>query len=425
MPLYATQAIEVEKGDGKSLCERKKNTFQVPVYLELVKKVGGGAYGKVASFLDKRTGDKIAVKKITSAFENLVDGKRILREVKLLRSLDHPNIIRIFDMYPPEAPDFDDIYIVTDLMDTDLHQVIYSPRVRIEEEHQRWFTYYILKGLAYLHSADIIHRDLKPANVLVNNDCDLKICDFGLSRVSSCAEDGEQFGQTDYVVTRWYRAPEVVLLASQYTKSIDIWAVGCIIYELIRRQPLFRGKDYKDQIHKIVAALGTPQNEELGWLPKDGAGYHFLRKLPPATKVIWSQVLPEASAATCQAIESMLRFDPVARCEALDAMRLPFFEQLHQEAEVESNLHVDKVDWSFDDFEPTRELLQKRIYDECVAFNPEILQRDRDLLCIQQLLDDPASADTSWISPTLLAESLGIPASGSSVGLSNFPSPSL
>lgn len=387
MPLFKTKTVEVDgKRDGKS-------TFQVPDYLELVKRVGSGAYGKVASFLDTRTGDKIAVKKVTSAFDNLVDGKRILREVKLLRLLNHPNIIRIFDMYPPESPDFDDIYIVTDLMDTDLHQVIYS-RLKLEEDHHRFFAYQLLKGVAYLHSADIMHRDLKPANLLVNNNCDLKICDFGLSRVSSCSDDGDPFGQTDYVVTRWYRAPEVVLLASKYTKSIDIWAAGCILFELVHRKPLFPGKDYKDQIRQIVAVLGTPKNEELGWLPKESVGYQFLSsKCPQAAKVVWRQVLPEASASACQAIESMLQFDPAARCEALDGMRLPYFEKIHVEADVINQPCLDKVDWSFDDFEPTRELLQKFIYQECADFHPDILDRDRDLLCLQQLLDHPASTD--------------------------------
>merc|ERR1711972_225134 len=121
-------------------------------------------------------------------------------------------------------------------------------------------------------------RDLKPANLLVNNNCDLKICDFGLARVLSSAEEGDCVGHTDYVVTRWYRAPEVGLLASQYTKAIDMWAVGCILCELICRKPLFPGKDYKDQIRKILAMLGTPSNEELQWLPQDGVGIRFIQK---------------------------------------------------------------------------------------------------------------------------------------------------
>eukprot|EP00932_Pfiesteria_piscicida_P016796 SRR837773.3703.p1 GENE.SRR837773.3703~~SRR837773.3703.p1 ORF type:complete len:223 (+),score=22.89 SRR837773.3703:75-743(+) len=132
-----------------------KTTFRIPIYMELVKKVGSGAYGCVASFRDKRTDEKLAVKKITNAFNDLVDGKRILREVKLLRTFDHDNIIRIQDMYPPSSPDFEDIYIVTDLMETDLHRVIYSKQPLTEEHHQ-FFIHQLLRGLNIL--AQRAHR---------------------------------------------------------------------------------------------------------------------------------------------------------------------------------------------------------------------------------------------------------------------------
>eukprot|EP00438_Fugacium_kawagutii_P029830 Skav200956 [mRNA] locus=scaffold448:254603:271698:- [translate_table: standard] len=173
-----------------------KVKFKVPAHLELVKKVGSGAYGTVASFHDPKTGTKLAVKKITDAFHDLVDGKRILREVKLLRSFRHDNIISILDMYPPEHPDFDDIYIVTDLMETDLHRVIYSKQV-LNDEHHQYFSYQILRGLLYLHSANVVHRDLKPANILVP-----------WLRWETARKSADDPTLTDYVVTRWYRAPE-------------------------------------------------------------------------------------------------------------------------------------------------------------------------------------------------------------------------
>merc|ERR1711972_110613 len=221
-------------------------------------------------------------KKITDAFHDLIDGKRILREVKLLRSFQHDNIISILDMYPPDHPDFDDIYIVTDLMETDLHRVIYSKQV-LNDEHHQYFSYQILRGLLYLHSANVVHRDLKPSNLLVNKNCDLKICDFGLARVLSTSEE-DSMGRTDYVVTRWYRAPEVVLLASEYTKSIDVWAVGCILCELVARKPIFAGKDHLDQIKKIVSVLGSPTEEELHWLPPSGPARTFLRRCSNSPK---------------------------------------------------------------------------------------------------------------------------------------------
>jgi len=355
------------KQDGKS-------TFRIPVHMELIKKVGSGAYGCVASFKDKRTGEKLAVKKITNAFDDLVDGKRILREVKLLRAFDHDNIIRIKDMYPPQTPDFEDIYIVTDLMETDLHRVIYSKQPLTEEHHQ-FFVHQILRGLIYLHSASIVHRDLKPANLLVNKNCDLKICDFGLARVLTDKED-DSLGRTDYVVTRWYRAPEVVLLASEYTVSIDVWAVGCILCEMINRKPIFAGKDHLDQIKKIVSVLGTPSEDELHWLPRNGSARAFLKKCALAPKASWTKLLPTGSAAAIEVIESMLRFDPSVRMTVQEAMRLRYFESLFEEEDMEHDTRVKPVDWTFDNFEPTKPLLQNYVYLECAKFHPDIVKRD-------------------------------------------------
>mmetsp|Transcript_105491 Transcript_105491/g.268017 ORF Transcript_105491/g.268017 Transcript_105491/m.268017 type:complete len:389 (-) Transcript_105491:97-1263(-) len=368
MPQPQLHTVVVDtKQDGKS-------TFRIPIHMELVKKVGSGAYGCVASFKDKRTGEKFAVKKITNAFDDLVDGKRILREVKLLRAMDHDNVIRIKDMYPPESPDFEDIYIVTDLMETDLHRVIYSKQPLTEEHHQ-FFVHQLLRGLVYLHSAHIVHRDLKPSNLLVNKNCDLKICDFGLARVLTEKEE-DSLGRTDYVVTRWYRAPEVVLLASEYTVSIDVWAVGCIQCELINRKPIFAGKDHLDQIKKIVGVLGTPTEDELHWLPRNGSARAFLKKCAPAPKASWTKLLPTASSAAIEVIESMLRFDPTIRITVRDAMRLRYFESLFEEEDMEHDTRVTPVDWTFDNFEPTKPLLQNYVYLECAKFHPDIVQRD-------------------------------------------------
>lgn len=352
-----------------------KVKFKVPANLDLIKKVGSGAYGTVASFLDKSTGQKVAVKKITDAFHDLIDGKRILREVKLLMTFRHDNIITIFDMYPPESPDFDDIYIVTDLMETDLHRVIYSKQV-LGEEHHQYFAYQILRGLKYLHSANVVHRDLKPSNILVNKNCDLKICDFGLARGFAAGEDDTNL--TDYVVTRWYRAPEVVLLASEYTKSIDVWSVGCILAELIGRKPIFTGKDHLDQIKKILHVLGTPTSAELEWLPARSPARTFIGKIQSYTKQPWQSIYPRASPAAVEALERMLDFSPVTRYNVEQSLTLEYFASLHM-PDDEPTAEVP-VNWDFDKFTPTKRLLQNYIYVECARFNPEIVQRDHKLL---------------------------------------------
>merc|ERR1712056_3526 len=156
-----------------------------------------------------------------------------------------------------------------------------------------------LRGLLYLHTANVVHRDLKPSNILVNKNCDLKICDFGLARGFGADQDDPTL--TDYVVTRWYRAPEVVLLASEYTKSIDVWSVGCILCELIGRKPIFCGKDHLDQIKKILMVIGTPTEADLEWLPPKGPARAFIRKIPPSVKQEWKSIYPKASDNAAEA----------------------------------------------------------------------------------------------------------------------------
>jgi mitogen-activated protein kinase 1/3 len=190
---------------------------------------------------------------VPRAFNDEIDAKRILREIKLLKHFRHENIVGIVDLMPPTATyleDFHDVYIVADLMETDLHRIIYSKQ-KLSIDHAQYFIYQVLRGLKYIHSADVIHRDLKPSNLLVNSNCDLKICDFGLARgINDAQADGKAGTMllTEYVVTRWYRAPEIMLACHEYSKPIDMWSVGCIFGELIQRKPYFPGDDYIDQV---------------------------------------------------------------------------------------------------------------------------------------------------------------------------------
>eukprot|EP00826_Nyctotherus_ovalis_P055605 TRINITY_DN739_c0_g2_i1.p1 TRINITY_DN739_c0_g2~~TRINITY_DN739_c0_g2_i1.p1 ORF type:complete len:265 (+),score=92.89 TRINITY_DN739_c0_g2_i1:125-919(+) len=214
-------------------------TFTVPKRYEYIKVIGQGAYGVVCAALDRVKSRKVAIKKVPNAFADLIDAKRIVREIQILKFYSHENIISLLDVLKPDArTGFEDIYFVNDLMETDLHRVIYSQQ-DLNDMHIQFFIYQILRGMLYIHSSGIIHRDLKPSNLLLNKHCELKICDFGLARG---LEAGESEGQlTEYVVTRWYRAPEVILNASNYTKALDVWSIGCIMAELLGRTPLFPG----------------------------------------------------------------------------------------------------------------------------------------------------------------------------------------
>jgi mitogen-activated protein kinase 1/3 len=210
--------------------------------------IGEGAYGMVVSALDTMTKERVAIKKI-SPFEHQTFCQRTLREIKILSRFKHENIINIQAIIrAPSVQQMKDIYIVQCLMETDLYKLLKTQR--LSNDHICYFLYQILRGLKYIHSANVLHRDLKPSNLLLNTTCDLKICDFGLARVSDPEHDHTGF-LTEYVATRWYRAPEIMLNSKGYTKSIDVWSVGCILAEMLNNRPLFPGKHYLDQLNHL------------------------------------------------------------------------------------------------------------------------------------------------------------------------------
>merc|ERR1712157_724 len=144
----------------------------------------------------------------------------------------------------------------------------------ISNEHICYFLYQILRGLKYIHSANVIHRDLKPSNLLLNTNCDLKIIDFGLARVADVGNDVQVY--TEYVATRWYRAPEVMLNSRSYSVSMDMWSVGCILAEMIQNRPLFPGRHYLDQLDLILAVIGTPNQEAVSWIGNERARAYII-----------------------------------------------------------------------------------------------------------------------------------------------------
>ena len=254
-----TNVVSVEPYSSHSF-PAGKHTFTVDRRYSMIRTIGSGAYGVVISSLDGKTNSNVAIKMVPKAFSDEIDAKRILREIKLLKHFHHDNIVSLIDMMPPNVQyleDFTDVYLVTDLMETDLHRIIYSKQ-KLSIDHTQYFIYQVLRGLKYIHSCRVLHRDLKPSNLLVNSNCDLKICDFGLARgirrdpndpaVTGTSGTSDTMLLTEYVVTRWYRAPEIMLACHEYSYPIDVWSVGCIFAELILRKPYFPGDDYIDQV---------------------------------------------------------------------------------------------------------------------------------------------------------------------------------
>ncbi|KAL6777617.1 MAPK3 [Auxenochlorella protothecoides x Auxenochlorella symbiontica] len=352
---------EASRVPGKSRYQVWRTTFEIDESYVPIKAVGKGAYGVVCSAKHTPTGEKVAIKKITNAFENLVDARRTLREMKLLRYLRHENVIGVLDIMPPppKAP-FNDVYIVYELMDTDLHQIIRSSQP-LTDEHFQYFMYQTLRGLKYVHSAGVLHRDLKPSNLLLNASCDLKIADFGLARTST---ESNAF-MTEYVVTRWYRAPELLLSCDSYSAGIDVWSVGCILAELLARKPLFPGKDYIDQLKLIIRTLGTPSDEELGFITAPKART-YIRGLAAVQKPDFRASFPDASKQALDLMERMLQFDPRRRISVDDALRHPWLAALHDEAAEPVARGAFKFD--FEDQELDEPTLRSMVLDEVARY---------------------------------------------------------
>ncbi|XP_045434679.1 mitogen-activated protein kinase 11 isoform X2 [Pipistrellus kuhlii] len=209
-----------------------------------------------SSAYDARLRQKVAVKKLSRPFQSLVHARRTYRELRLLQHLKHENVIGLLDVFTPATSieDFSEVYLVTTLMGADLNNIVKCQA--LSDEHVQFLVYQLLRGLKYIHSAGIVHRDLKPSNLAVNEDCELRILDFGLARQA----DEEMTG---YVATRWYRAPEIMLNWMHYNQTVDIWSVGCIMAELLQGKALFPGSDYIDQLKRIMEVVGTPSPEVL------------------------------------------------------------------------------------------------------------------------------------------------------------------
>jgi p38 MAP kinase len=232
--------------------EVNKTVWEVPERYQMLSAVGSGAYGQVCSAVDTFSNKKkVAIKKLARPFQSAVHAKRTYRELKLLKHMRHENVIGLLNVFYPQH-DNSQIYLVTHLMGADLNNIIRTQK--LTDDHVQFLVYQILRGLKYIHSAGIIHRDLKPSNIAVNEDCELKILDFGLARPTETE-------MTGYVATRWYRAPEIMLNWMHYNQTVDIWSVGCIMAELLTGRTLFPGTDHIHQLNLIMEILGTPSDD--------------------------------------------------------------------------------------------------------------------------------------------------------------------
>ncbi|GAB2278064.1 Mitogen-activated protein kinase 19 [Dionaea muscipula] len=338
---------------------------------KILEVIGKGSYGIVCAAIDTHTREKVAIKKLNNIFEHISDAVRILRETKLLRLLRHPDIVEIKRiMLPPTMRDFRDIYVVFELMESDLHQVI-KANDDLTREHHQFFLYQMLRALKYMHTANVYHRDLKPKNILVNANCKLKICDFGLARVAF-NDTPSTILWTDYVATRWYRAPELCgSFFSKYTPAIDIWSIGCIFAEVLMGKPLFPGKSVVHQLDLITDLLGTPSLDTISGVRNDKARKYLtdMRKKHP---IPFSEKFSNADPLGLQLLERMLAFDPKNRPTAEEALADPYFKGLAKVEREPACQPISKVEFEFESRRLSKDDIRELIYWEILEYHPQL-----------------------------------------------------
>jgi mitogen-activated protein kinase 15 len=377
---------------------------------DLIQKLGKGAYGIVWKALDKKYKQVVALKKVFDAFHNATDAQRTYREVMFLQELNgHENIIRLRNII--KAENNKDLYLVFDHMEADLHHVIRAGI--LEEIHKQYVIYQLLKGLKYMHSAGLIHRDLKPANILINSDCQMKIADFGLARSVKSQGDDNNIKLTDYVATRWYRAPEILLGSTKYSKAVDMWSVGCILGELIVGKAIFQGTSTLNQIEKVLELIGKPKNEDIDAVESPHAAT-ILSSINITKKKSFQSFFVNASESALDLLRKLLVFNPNHRLSVEEALQHKYVEQFSSPEEEMVADHIieipmdDNTKFSvkeyrnaiYDDISKKKKEQRKKIQEKYLSqlgVTPEMLEQQK---LAKQASAGMASNDTTTTAAT-------------------------
>ena len=291
---------------------------------EKLEKIGSGTYGKVYKGRLKETSQIIAIKKMKIDIENEGIPSTALREITILKELNHENILKIIDVVCEDNK----LYLLFEYLDYDLQK--YLQMIQNNELGNLKFTneiicsylYQILDGVAYCHNRKIIHRDLKPQNILINKEGQLKIADFGLARTFSLTERP----YTKEVLSLWYRAPELLMGTDIYSTAVDIWSIGCIFAEMFLMHPLFLGENEIDQLAKIFEIMGTPDKSFFQML-KINNNYND-ENFPNYQKKNLKDIIPDIDIYGLDLLEKMLDYSPEKRINAKDALNHPYFDKI-------------------------------------------------------------------------------------------------
>mmetsp|Transcript_13947 Transcript_13947/g.16627 ORF Transcript_13947/g.16627 Transcript_13947/m.16627 type:complete len:464 (+) Transcript_13947:54-1445(+) len=280
---------------------------------KITKQLGDGTYGSVLKGVNRQTGEVVAIKKMKKKFYTWEECMQ-LREVKSLKKLNHPNVVKLKEVIREN----DELFFVFEFMECNLYELSKKRDRHFPESVIRNAMYQIFQGLAFMHKHGFFHRDIKPENILCKGEI-CKVADFGLAR-----ETRSRPPYTDYVSTRWYRAPEVLLRATNYSSPIDVFACGCILAELLTLRPLFPGSSEADQIYKICSVLGSPTMRSWPEGIKLASAMNF--RFPQFVPTPLTQLMPNASPEAIQLLTDCLKYDPSQRPTCSQILQYPFFQ---------------------------------------------------------------------------------------------------
>ncbi|QMW44264.1 hypothetical protein G4B11_007684 [Aspergillus flavus] len=337
-----------------------------------VRPVGLGAFSLVCSAYDLVRGQAVAIKKLLNPFATTANAKQTYREIKLLKQLRHENLIGLCDVFISPRTD---VYLVTELLSTDLARLLEAGP--LEPQFVQYFAYQILvrvasalyidsydsdepqRGLKYLHSAGVVHRDIKPSNLVIDENCDLKICDFGLSRP-------QDHRMTGYVSTRYYRAPEVMLTWQRYGVEVDIWSAGCVIAEMFNGKALFPGQDPINQFYLILDVLGNPSDKFISRICTTNT-VEIIRSLERREPRPLQSVIQNLDDSARSLLERMLTLDPQERISAEEALQHPYMKMYHDP--TDEPIAMERFDWMLNGGEFDKEMLKEMIFMEVLHFH--------------------------------------------------------
>uniref|UniRef100_A0A8C3FK56 mitogen-activated protein kinase n=1 Tax=Chrysemys picta bellii TaxID=8478 RepID=A0A8C3FK56_CHRPI len=320
--------------------EVNKTVWELPRRYTSINPVGSGAYGSVCSAIDKKTGEKVAIKKLCRPFQSVIFAKRSYRELMLLKHMQHENVIGLLDVFTSATSfnGFQDFYLVMPYMRTDLQKIMGH---EFSDEKIQYLVYQMLKGL--------------------------KVGGSGIVKRFLFLPSPSPSSMTGYVVTRWYRAPEVILNWMHYNQTVDIWSVGCIMAEMLTGKTLFKGKDYLDQLTQILKVTGLPGEEFVQKL-EDKAAKKYIQSLPKIPKMDLSRLFPKANPLAVDLLDKMLQLDVEKRLTATEALAHAYFDQFRDiEEETEAQQSYDD---SLEHEKLSIDEWRRHTYNEIQSFSP-------------------------------------------------------